>query len=149
MPEFNGHFLPLKNRKFSIFFLLSRGPGSERLYRYRNKCRRSTCQMNKRVSCHTMTKKARVKPYSSKGRKAAASLRAANSLRERDLKASVALKSFFHGKGGKIQRVILDEGYVVLSYLTSFNHILQFYFILVRHLRLSILANLIFLMIQN
>ena len=82
---------------------------------------------------HKMTK-----AVSRKTQKEACAFRAAKRVRDRNVKASVALKFFFHGKGGQIQREILDEGYLILSYLTSYCRIVQFYFKLVRHLLLCI-----------
>ena len=59
--------------------------------------------------------------------------RAVKSRNKKELKAAKALKSFFYDAHGAIQRVILNKGYLILSYLTPYNHILQSYFILVHH----------------
>jgi hypothetical protein len=60
-------------------------------------------------------------------------LRAVKRRNAKELKASKALKLIFYDARGAIQRVILNKGYLILSYLTPYNNILQSYFILVRH----------------
>ena len=72
---------------------------------------------------HKMTK-----AVSRKTQKEACAFRAAKRVRDRNIKASVALKFFFHGKGGQIQREILDEG--ILSYLILHLIVVSYNFIL-------------------
>ena len=48
--------------------------------------------------------------------KHAKKLSADKSTKKREFKASKALKSFFHDAGGKLQRVILENGYLIISY---------------------------------
>ncbi len=59
--------------------------------------------------------------------------RAVKTRKKKELKAAKALKSFFYDTHGDLRRKILTKGYLILSYLTPYNHILQSYFILVHH----------------
>ncbi len=66
-------------------------------------------------------------------RKSADKVKAVKSRNLKELKASKALKTIFYNTRGDLMRVILNKGYLILSYLTPYNHILQSYFILVHH----------------
>lgn len=85
--------------------------------------------MNERASeLLKMTKKSTRAKYAKD-----CALKAKKAISTKELAASTALKRIFNFADGRLHRRILAEGYLILSYLTSYNHILQSYFILVRH----------------
>ena len=81
-----------------------------------------------------MTTQTRHQRYMRKAqRESASKARLVKATKTKELAASKALAAIFHTRGRSLKRVILNKGYLILSYLTPYNHILQSYFILVRH----------------
>ena len=63
--------------------------------------------------------------YRTQAQKADASkARHVKALKTKELAASKALTAIFHTRGRKLKRVILNKGYLILSYLTPYNHVL-------------------------
>ncbi len=96
------------------------------------KCRRSTF-MNERASELLKMSKQRRRKATRAEKAKGSTAKAVSAIKDKEFKASLALKSIFYTTGRRLQRQILAEGCLILSYLTSYNLILQSYFILVRH----------------
>ena len=76
-------------------------------------------------SSHTKDKKKKSRTQRKKTaaqHKSSGKAKAAQNRKLKELKASKALKSIFYDTHGYLRRVILEEGYLILSYLTPYNH---------------------------